>query len=203
MYKYLFLILIAFCGCKNAGENLRAKKLQDTLAKLKLITDFKPLTQADAYAFLNDYYLPHLDSLPVKRKLYIHPLIGIDYKKMFFYAKKELEVKYSDDSLKIVPPAVILAPPQLYNKSFNWDKWKLHNILLIVGNERLPLKNVKTAKVWPNALYYAYMSVSYPIYNAHTNILSITERFEGLTDCGTGRDNIYRFTKTATGWKQL
>ena len=82
MYKYLFLMLIVFCGCKNAGDKLRAKQLQDTLAKLKLITDFKPLTQVDAYAFMNNYYLPHLDSLPFKRKLYTHPITGIDYKKM-------------------------------------------------------------------------------------------------------------------------
>jgi hypothetical protein len=102
----------------------------------------------------------------------------------------------------LVPP-----PPEIYNKSFTWDERKLHNTLLIADGKSYLLKagipNFKTKKLRHNAFDYGYMSISYPLYNAHTNKLTITERLEIITDCGTGRESIYWFTKTTTGWKKL
>ncbi|MBE9664678.1 hypothetical protein [Mucilaginibacter myungsuensis] len=82
--RYLTLLIIAFsltaCHSKPGPKD---KWLQDTLAELRKKADFKPLPLHEAYDFINKYYLPKLDSLPIHRTIFVHPLTGKDFQLVF------------------------------------------------------------------------------------------------------------------------
>jgi hypothetical protein len=207
MRVLIVLILIALVGCNSASRK-REQKLRDTLEKLSKKADYKPLGKEEAYDFLNQYYLPHLDSTPFKRKIFIHPLNGVDYKERFNGAKKKLETEFTSDKLD-QDVLVISAPPKCtFDESMVWDKNRLKNTTLI--DDTLMLNIYKYKRVvnldraaWNKKYgFWGYMSVSYPLYNANTKKISIHQLWLNMDGCGTGKEHVIYYTKTATGWKE-
>jgi hypothetical protein len=199
MRVLVILILIALTGC-NSESKKREQKLKDTLQKLSLKADFRPLGKAEAYRFMNEYYLPRLDSLPTKRKIALNPLPGIDFKLSFKRSKRELEDTIMRDSSYIKSHPYQLYPPDGFipDKTHEWDK-RLLKAMIVVDTSRI--KDVYDATEFHKKYGFGYMRVSYPQYNANTRRLIIREWLENGPGCGNGRDNEFHYTKTDKGWK--
>ncbi len=181
--------------------------MKDTLEILKKESDFKPLNSADAYKFINQYYLPRLDTLPTKRKIFIYALNGIDFKKIFKRDKAKLEKQYSGNAenntfdLDSNPP---LPPPIFYNKSFRWNDKRLLNTKVIAdttmsANNYAELRNITS---WRSKYGAGYIWLSCPQYNTYTRRLVIREWVDdGDFFCGTGKLKLFWFTRIDGGWK--
>jgi hypothetical protein len=202
---YLILFSLSLFSCQHS-VSIKARGLANALALLKKNSDFRPLNQDDVYDFMNKYYLPRLDSLRTKRKIFIHPLNGVDFKGLFNKDSIKLGKEYSLDKFS----NVILAPPSppslVLDKKFSWDSKKLSEAVIIKDEATNSGKansydNTDSIKSWHLKYGYGYMCVSYPQYNAYTKRLVIREWVENNDWCGTGRENKLWFTRTTKGWK--
>ena len=180
--------------------------MADTLSKLRKLSDFKPLNVDEAYSFLNQYYLPRLDSIPTKRKIFVHPLNGFDFKELFNKDSVKLVKEYSADT-SYKSSDRFLTPPQPLsiniNKKFSWDNNKLIQTKIIkeyISSVGTNVFNSDKIKAWHKKYGFGYMYVSYPQFNAYTKRLVIREYIEDYYFCGTGREHIFWFTKTPRGW---
>jgi hypothetical protein len=205
--RRLYLIFFSLLSCHHP-VSIKAQRLADALATLKKKADFRPLNQDDAYAFMNRYYLPRLDSLQTRRKIFIHPLNGVDFNELFNEDSTKLEKEYASDSKRTILTAVTPPPPPSVNlnKKFSWDSKKLLKTIVIkdyVANSGngISYDNIDSIKAWHRKYGYGYMCVSYPQYNAYTKSMVIREWVENDDWCGTGRESKFWFTRTATGWK--
>jgi hypothetical protein len=193
-------------GC-HQPVSIKAKRLADTLAKLRKLSDFRPLDQEEAYAFMNRYYLPRLDSLPTKRKIFIHPLTGVDFKELFIEDSVKLQKEYEADSTHKVSNAAFIRPPSLnLDQKFNWDNKKLINAVVIKpyttnSASENSLYNTNNIKAWHRRYGYAYMCVSYPQYNPYTKYLLVREWVENEDFCENCIESKFWFVKTPSGWK--
>ncbi len=171
---------------------------------MRKLSDFKPLNTVEAYDFINKYYLPRLDTMPTKRKIFIYALNGVDFKGIFNRNKAILKREYSEDTAvkakKINPPP----PPQiLFDKKFCWDSKRLLNVTIIADTAILMdnAKILRDFRAWHKKYGYGYMCISYPQYNPNTKRLILREWEENDDWCGTGRERKFYFTKTLNGWR--
>jgi hypothetical protein len=205
MRKFIPLLAI-LCSC-NFNHNERLIKLQDTIALVKKKLDYKPLDSAEAYAFINKYYLSRLDTMPTKRKLYLYPLVGKDNKVIFDDFVRRVTAEYNGDT--IAGKKVILHPPDpiLMDTNSNWNKQRLLNVMIVTDVEEANMfKNgydhtVSESKAWHKKFGYGYMCISYPVYNNYTKRIRIREWIENANWCGTGRENEFYFKKVPGGWQ--
>jgi len=192
------------------ANDAKYQQLQDTLQKLRIKLDFRPLDSAEAYAFINKYYLPGLDTTPTKRKLLIHPLTSKNYRAIFDADSARLTKQYNGDTLKKSPDfknGIVLLPPEpLSIKSDNhviWNKNKLNNTSLIVdafiSNNNLDQGSVQN---WRKKIGYGYMIVSYPLYNKNNHVLVMRDWIENGDWCGTGRGRDFAYRKIPGGWQE-
>jgi len=196
--SFMPVLFLIFIGCDRSGQ-LKKDKLQDTLEKLKRETDFKPLSQDEVYAFLNDCYLPRLDSFLTKRKICIHPLKGVDFTSTYESQKEMIEARFSGDTN--YKGKVILAPLELdSDTTYSWDVSRLINTRVITDT-LLKRQDEEAHKIWLKEFNRGYMCISYPQYNANTNVLIIKQWYENHSKCGTGRESILRFKKIVQGWQ--
>jgi len=186
---------VPFYSCRHAG--VRSDKLADTIEKLRKLADFRPLVENEAYSFLNNYYLPRLDTLKTRRKLYIHPINTDDFIGIFNRDKLALEKEYEGNrqpgtltNKPLLPPSII------FEKNYSWDKKRLYNTQIIPDTSEQP----KTFEAWRKKYGYGYSCISYPVYNINSKILIIREWIEDDSFCGTGRERRFVFTKTPNGW---
>jgi hypothetical protein len=201
MYKALIIVIsLSFAGCKN-NRIINGKSLQDTLKAIERSTDYRPLKSADAYNFINTYYLPRLDTMPTGRKIFIYPIGGVDFKKNFEISKERLSIEYSGDTTQQIPNL----SPTIFSidSTFKWDGRKLLNTRIIKDSIAVTFndKNIKYYKLWHSKYGYGYMCISYPQYNANTNRLEISEWLENSSFCGTGRNRKFYYNKIPGGWK--
>lgn len=199
MRRLLILIAsILLVGCNQASQ-LKAERLRDTVEAIKNRWGFKPLVQSEAYAFINKYYLRRLDSLPTRRKIYIFPIAGEDFKRMAEIQIARLKKEYSGDTSNqviLIPPP----PPSLnVDKKFKWDFSKLPGTTIIDYNASKGISGDIAA--FRRRYGYGYMCISYPQYNAFTKRLVISEWLENGDWCGTGRDRTLSYSKIPGGWK--
>jgi len=203
---YFILFIVPLFGCYHS-VSIKEQQLADTIAKLRKDFDFKPLNSEEAYAFMNKYYLPRLDSLRTKRKIFVHPLGGVDFKELFKADTVNLVKEYTDPHYKpsfrfLIPPP----PPSIsLNEKYNWDNKKLLKVVIIKEPGASDLKdisydNINSIKAWHKKYGYGFMCVSYPQYNANTKRLIIREWIENDSFCSTGREGEFWFTKTPAGW---
>lgn len=204
---YLILFSLSLLSCKHS-VSIKAQRLADTLAILRKNSDFRPLNQDDAYDFMNKYYLPRLDSLQTRRKIFIHPLTGVDFKELFNGDSIKLEKEYAADSINKSTTALTPPPPPsvILDKKFSWDSKKLSKAIVIneqvAGSGKgISFDTLDRIKAWHHKYGYGYMCISYPQYNAYTKTMVIREWVEDDDWCGTGRENKFWFSKTSTGWK--
>ena len=197
-FGWILVFTVIFIGCGRSG-NSRADKLKDTIEKLRKKADFKPLDEKEAYAFINNYYLPRLDTLPTKRKIAIHPLTGFDFKKRFDQFKADIEGEFSDVSGKRKPDVVLEPPFIKTDDTYSWDSRRLINTMVLRDTIKYHTEN--HFKEWHEKYGYGYVVISYPQYNANTNRLVIREWTEDYSSCGTGRERTFDFKKTASGWE--
>ncbi|OOQ57948.1 hypothetical protein BC343_09735 [Mucilaginibacter pedocola] len=196
--------MLVACDTKNRRKE---QLLQAKLAKLRLAADFKPLDEAEAYDFINRYYLPRLDTLPYKGKIYIHPLQGKDFDAIF--KTESLKLTQDTQGIKKHPDEVILpAPPGFYDTTRTWDAKRFRNIRvipdsLIVSTSIRGDDLTERLKLWRKRFEWGYVSISYPQYNPHTKILVLREWIENGDWCGTGREQEFWFKKTPGGWRIL
>ncbi|OCX53315.1 hypothetical protein BEL04_03145 [Mucilaginibacter sp. PPCGB 2223] len=205
MQKVLILLLIIVCISCNSADKIREEKLRDTLEKIRIKADFKPLDSAGAYNFMNNYFLPRLDTLPTKRKIFIHPLIGRDFKMIYKREEARLTAQFLGDTTKqYYPPDIVVEHAGIFiNEHANWNSKLLRNTIVI--NDNIFKHNhhleVTGLKAWHKKFGYGYMCISYPQYNEHTKRLFIREWIENADWCGTGREYTFGYTKTTNGWK--
>ena len=204
MRRLIFILFpILFAACNHSSQ-INGRSLNDTLETLKKLSDFKPLNQADAYDFINQYYLPRLDTLPTKRKIFLYPLNGVDFREAYNRDKAKLEKEYSGDTT-IKTQSVVFAPPSIFfNKQVKWDGKRFLNTKVIADTAIL-INNgseLRDFNGWHHKYGWGYMCISYPQYNAHTKRLLIREWVEdGDWICGTGRGRNFWFTRIPGGWK--
>ncbi|HEY4326985.1 MAG TPA: hypothetical protein VGN20_23565 [Mucilaginibacter sp.] len=177
--------------------------MKDTIEVIRKLADFRPLNLEDTYDFINRYYLPRLDTMPTKRKIFLYPINGVDFKEVFNYHKTKLEKEYAGDTntkmQNLIPP-----PPQIFNdKTFSWNSKRLINTKIIADTTFLTnyTKELKHIDIWHQKYGYGYMCISYPQYNSHTKRLVIREWTENNSFCGTGRERKFYFTRIPGGWK--
>lgn len=188
--------------------SIKAQRLEDTLAVLRKNSDFRPLNRDDAYAFMNKYYLPRLDSMQTERKIFIHPITGIDFKDLYNRDSIELEEEFTGDTLVKKPHVYFAKPPGLFDKNLTWDSKKLVKTLIIKDYSLLNIEtrennnfSADSFKTWKRKYGYGYMCVSFPQYNAQTKRMVIREWVENGSFCGACRDKRFWFTRTVSGWK--
>jgi hypothetical protein len=188
------------------AKNVKYEQFQDTLEKLKRKLDFRPLDSAEAYAFINKYYLPRLDTMPTKRRIFIHPLIGENFDDIFKRESIKLTKQFTGDSSKEYQGIA----PQRFEFPIvhsNWNQHKLNNTRVVIDTQMLTLYKqpddtlVEKIEHWHKKFGYGYMLISYPLYNKNTGRLVITEWIENAGSCGTGRDNKFWFKKVPGGWQ--
>jgi hypothetical protein len=191
-------------------KDVRYERLQDTLQKLKRKLDFRPLDSAEAYAFINKYYLPGLDTTLTKRRLLIHPLTSKNYQAIFDADSILLTKQYNGDTLKkssdSINEIVLLPPEPLSIKSDNrviWNKHKLDKASLIIdtfiSNNDF---NQESIQNWRKKVGYGYMMVSYPLYNKNTHVLVIHDWIENGDWCGTSSGHDISYHKIPGGWQK-
>ncbi|WP_295673501.1 hypothetical protein [uncultured Mucilaginibacter sp.] len=206
---YLILFSLSLFSCHHA-VSIKAQRLADALAVLKRNSEFRPLNKDDAYDFMNKYYLPRLDSLETGRKIFIHPLTGVNFKDLYIEDSIKLQKGYSADSTrKFTTETRPPRPPLLkLDDNFKWNNKKLLKAVVIndyikTSGKDNSYDNVDSIKAWHHKYGYGYMCVSYPQFNAYTKRLVIRQWVENDDWCGTGRESKFWFTRTAMGWKTL
>jgi len=210
MRKLIPLVLILFCSCRHA-DNAKYKQLQDTLERLRKKTDFRTLDSAEAYDFINNYYVHVLDSLKLKRKLFIYPLVGKDFQVIYNCDAAHLKALYNNDTAflnahanpKLIPYEITI------DKQHPWNKIRLSNINLITDTLMLALfenhwrLNNNEIEAWYKKFGYGYTCISYPLYNLHTKRLLIRQysiHGIGAVD-GNATESWLGFQKTPKGWQ--
>jgi hypothetical protein len=197
-WVFIFFVFILF-GCTST-QNQHEQKLKDTIEALRKRADFKPLDSAEAYNFINKYYLPRLDTLSIKRKLSIFPLKPIDFKMRFTVGKEEMEAKFKDDTVLLKKSKYQLEPIDYGpDTTHPWDKKLLKATIVLDTLKKSGYSDWRTQ--WWKVYGPGYMCISYPQYNANTKRLVIREWMENADICGTGHDRIFWYSKTANGWK--
>jgi hypothetical protein len=173
------LVFIVFClslpRCNNSGQ-IKAQRLRDTIESLRRSTDYKPLDVAVAYDFINKYYLPRLDTMPTKRRIFIYPLTSRNFKQIFNEEKALLEAQYKGDTMiKTRKPVLFAPPPPFFDKQFNWDSKNLFKTKIIADTAVLMnfAKILRNFKAFHRAYGFGYMCISYPQYNVYTKRLII------------------------------
>jgi len=204
-YLSIFLLFILLSACDNKKAAVD-KRLNDTLAVLRKKAAFKPLPEDEAYAFLNKYYLPRLDTLRIGRKLFTHPQKGTDFTELFKTDSALIVAKYSVDSVNKKAYQHDNTPPGILYDDYNWDVRKLQRTIiaddsLVKVIERRGKTHIADISAFRKRFGLGYMIISYPQYNPNTNILVINEWLEDSSWCGTGRDNKFFYKKTANGWQ--
>jgi hypothetical protein len=197
--------LMLCMGC-NHSSDIKEKRLKDTLEALKKFSDFRPLNSADVYEFINRYYLPRLDTMPTKRKIFVYALNGLDFKEAFSRDKTKPEKEYSGDAIKkngnitfALPP-----PPMLFDKKFSWDSKRLLNTKIVSDTAILidQVNELKNYKIWHQKYGFGYVLISIPQYNPYTKRLIICESIEDAPGfCGACKLQRIWFTKIPGGWK--
>jgi hypothetical protein len=205
---YYTPLLLLLLGCRHP-LSVNERRLADSLAVLRKLSNFAPLSQQEAYNFLNNYYLPRLDSMPTKRKIFIHPIVGFDFKESFNEDSIKLAKEFAENSSKKDPGSAVIPPrtPSLaFDNKFYWDSKLLSKTIVInyhvTNSNRSGFDDTHdNIKAWHGRYGYGYMCISYPQYNSYSKILVMREWIENDDWCGTGRETKFCFTKTAGGWK--
>jgi hypothetical protein len=208
MRKLILLILpiVLFVSCDHSSQ-IKAQRLKDTLEILKRASNFRPLNSVDAYNFINQYYLPRLDTMPTKRKIFIYPLNGIDFKARFKYDEAKLKKQYSGNPVDITSEEISYPPLSIFfSKNFSWDEKKLLKTKIIADDTIISSNSypslVEKTEAWHLKYGKGYIWLSYPQYNVYTKRLVIKEWIEdGDFICGTGRLKEFWFSKVKGGWK--
>ncbi len=196
----ILTLAMILTGCNHSGKS-RADKLKDTIEKLRKKADFKPLNEKEAYAFINNYYLPRLDTLPTKRKIAIHPLMGTNFKESFERVKAVIEAEFAGDTIGKQLPVVLAPPPPLKNdNAHQWDSKRLIRTRVIT--DTLKFRTTDHAAEWHKKFGFGYVCISYPQYNPNTKILVLTEWLENFSWCATGSETKLFYKKTANGWEK-
>lgn len=209
MRNLLILFIAIFVSACHHRDAAREKQLQDTLEYLKKKTDYKPLAQADAYGFINQYYLPKLDARPIGRKVFVHPLKGINYKSIFNADSAMLVAKYKGDSAYVKTHRMDLYAPNFSSDNkLTWDISQLKNVTIVPDSLLSVIGkkghiNEHCQEDFHRLFGKGYVMIAYPQYNALTNRLMISEWIEDASTCGTGRDNKYVFKKVQGGWQEI
>jgi hypothetical protein len=205
--RNLIIILAIFCfGCNHSNQ-LKSEQLKDTIEKLRKRADYRPLNTDEAYDFINKYYLPRLDTMPTKRKIFIYALTGKNFKETFDRDKAAIEGKYSDDRGRNNKIVIEPSPPAFLDKSYIWDSKKLINTNVIADTGMLKIyehskhREIEEIKAWHKKFGFGYMIISYPQFNPNTKRLLIKEWIENSDWCGAGRERTLGFTKVSGGWK--
>jgi hypothetical protein len=201
MRKLLPLLIVLITGCHSKSDQVK-QQLKDTLAKLRIKTDFRPLDSADAYSFINKYYLPKLDTTPTGRKIFIHPLNGMSFTKQIEIDSIMLSAKFNNDSAFLNKPIHLFPPPPLKtNTNSSWNSKRLINTTLITDAMELDRHSTSDLTAWRKKYGFGYMCISYPQYNPHTKRLIIKEYIENGDWCGTNREKQFSFKRVPRGWE--
>nr|WP_294943607.1 hypothetical protein [uncultured Mucilaginibacter sp.] len=200
----LCFLMVAAC---NTESRRQEKMLQAQLKKKRAAADFKPLGETEAYDFINRYYLPHLDTLPYKRKIFIHPITGRDFCEVFKRDSLAL-VKKTKGNNPNVREVITLPPTEFYDTTRKWNGSLLKNVRLIKQNEVIDISIegddfTRRLALWRKRFGIGYVSISYPQYNPHTKKLFFREWVEDGGWCGTGREREFLFVRVAGGWRPM
>jgi len=201
-------VLISFMGCNHAIDT-KLKKLQDSIDVIRKKTDYRPMDSAEAYTFINKYYLPRLDTLKTKRRLFLYPVCGRDFKALFLKDSITLTKKYRNEKTPIE------IDTDFFKESFpnihsTWNQKRFLNTTLItdtifsnqfISYHKISFKEIIT---WHKKFGHGYTCISYPLYNAYTKRLYMYEvsvHSVGAIDGNTSENGI-SFQKTANGWRE-
>jgi len=209
MRKFILLILIVLAGCKMP-QKPESKQLQDTLKIVKNKLNFKPLDSAEAYDFINKYCLPGLDTMPAKRTLLIHPLVGKDFNKILKRVSADLKEQYSSGSTA-PKKMMVLRPPEpigAVDEHHSWNKSRLFGVTIITDTILNPHHqyyhiNSDEIHAWRKKFPHGYVIISYPLYNSFTKQIYIKECIVytiGAIDGNVDEKELW-FKKTNNGWQ--
>jgi hypothetical protein len=197
----ILIIAISLTGC-HTKLTKQEQALQDTLNAIRKWADFKPLPATEANDFLNRYYLPRLDTLPVHRRIFVHPLKGTDFKQSFKNDSILLTAKYHNDTVKAHQYILELEGFALDNTA-KWDAKSLANCTIVTDTlpeiGRQSFYN-KYREEWIKKIKPGYMTISYPQYNPYSKSLLIKEFLIDGYWCGTGKNKTLWFKKVPGGW---
>lgn len=205
MRKLLPLLLVLMCGCMHNDKVKYDTALQDTIAKVRISGDFSPLNKMEVYDFLNRYYLPRLDTLPIKRKLLLYPINSKDFSRILKDKITYLQ-EMSSKGIVVIKKKISLPLGLIFDKNHPWDKKKLSNVLFVTDTTIYhSYTNYDTIKSWHKKYGRGYVGISYPLYNIHTKKLYIREciiRTIGMIDGNADEKELW-FRKTSNGWKLI
>jgi hypothetical protein len=204
----IFFVLISFVGCHHAVD-IKLKKLQDSIEVLRKKIDYRPMDSAEAYDFINKYYLPRLDTLKTKRRLSLYPASGRNFKALFLSDSITLTKKYRNETI----PAEVDTDffKELYpNIHSTWNQKRFINTTLItdtifsnqfISHHKISIKEITA---WHKKFGFGYTCISYPLYNANTKriyMYEVSVHSVGAIDGNTSEKGI-SFQKKATSWQE-
>jgi hypothetical protein len=209
MRKLVPLILILLAGCKMP-QKPGSKLLQDTLAIVKNKLNFKSLDSAEAYDFINKYYLPRLDTMPAKRTLLIHPLVGRNFNETLKRISADIKAHYGSE-LTVSKNDAVLRPSDpigAVDEHHSWNKSRLSDVNVITDTILNPHHqyyhiNSNEIHAWRKKFPHGYVIVSYPVYNSFTKWLYIKQGIVytvGAIDGNVVEKELW-FRKTNNGWQ--
>lgn len=200
----LLLCSLLTVACQHA-PTVQEKQLADTLAKLSKKAAFVPMDSTSAYKLINEAYLPRLDSLPIKRRIFFRLLKGYDFKAILKRDSAYLARKYQDESFN--EPNMSLVPKfgnDIVDTRHSWNYNRLVNTTLIFSRVTNKIRNPNQKDIRRIA-GNGYVLLSYPQYNPNTKTALLEEVFEDefIHTCGTGLDNIVGFKQVGGKWVSM
>ncbi|MCO4292714.1 hypothetical protein NF867_07560 [Solitalea sp. MAHUQ-68] len=185
MRQLIFLLVFSLVSC---GQTKTPKDLTNE-EMIKKAT-YRYLDEKQSYLFVNNYYLPRLDTLVTGRKIFIHPINKPDFLR-----------RIKGDNKYYLEPLII-------DSTYRWDPKKFKNIRVISNddfNELLLFKEQDSLYkvLWKRKFNRGYVCISRPAYNPYTKRILIREWIENNLDCGTGREKLLSYKLTENGRWQI
>ncbi|MCO4292257.1 hypothetical protein NF867_05195 [Solitalea sp. MAHUQ-68] len=165
---------------------MRNEKLPPTKCLCQLGVTYRYLDEKQSYLFINEYYLPRLDTIVTGRKFFIHPINKPDFpRRIKSNVKHYLE-------------------PLIIDSNYRWDSQRLKNVRVVSNEdfkELLPLKeqDFMYSVLWRRKFNKGYVCISRPAYNSYTKRILIREWIENNLDCGTGREKLLSYKLAENG----
>ncbi|HYF04450.1 MAG TPA: hypothetical protein VEC36_13795 [Patescibacteria group bacterium] len=197
--KKLIILFVLFAISCNPFENISEVKKREAALKNPR---FKELPEEEMYAFLNEVYLPRIDSFGWPRKIYLYPRKYDDW--VSYYNEFHSEEKSLEERIRM------LSPSRQYevDKQYIWKLERLNAAQSVAESEMIYFKSWNSLKTgeeyyqWQKHFEDGFVIISKPLYDSKKNVYIIFHNYinSKFDDVDYSEEFWLVFEKTDAGW---